>query len=79
MSENKLSHLKPLIQSGAVTVFGELFLHASLEDVAEAMGCGPDQVMAIRRDHGNMRLGQLWGLSDSIGLPWRRVMDLFVE
>jgi transcriptional regulator with XRE-family HTH domain len=79
MPEKNLSHIKPLILNGTIRVFEDIFEHASVIEVAEAMGCGRKQVAAIQRDHSVMTLGQLFGLSEGIGLPWRKAADLFCE
>jgi hypothetical protein len=79
MPEKNLSHIKPLILKGKITVFGQLFDHVSVGEVAEAMGCGVKQVEAVRRDCGRLKLKQLWALSEAIGLSRDRVSDLFVE
>jgi hypothetical protein len=74
-----LKHLKPLINNGTITVFGDIFQHVTVDEVAEAMGCGKKQVEAIRRDSRVMTLGQLYGLSEAVGLEWRKMAKIFVE
>jgi hypothetical protein len=79
MPIKNLTKLKPLIRSGEIAVFGDIFSHVTIAEVAEGMGCGPDQVRAVRQDCSKMRLGELFRLSEAIGVGWKRVADLFVE
>ena len=74
-----MKHLRPLITSGEIKTFEQLLSHTTIKEVAKAMGCGPVQVKAITRDHSVMTLGQLYGLSEALGLGWRKVSELFVE
>jgi len=79
MSENKLSHLKPLIRNGTIAVFGQLLDHVSLKDLAETMGCSPKHVRTVAKDSGKLRLKELFELSEALGMDYKRVSDLFCE
>jgi ribonuclease HII len=71
--------IKKLIQKKRIQLFEDIFQYETVESVAIAMGCGIDQVEAIRRDCSVMRLGQLFALSEALGLPWRKLADLFTS
>lgn len=74
-----IKELKPLILKGKIKVFEDIFKYVTVQQVANAMGCGVRQVEAVRRDHGVMTLKQLYGLSEGIGMEWRKVVEIFVE
>lgn len=74
-----MKHLRPLILNGTIRTFQDLFDHVTEQDVADVMGCGVKQVRAIRKDCSRMRLGELFGLSEGVGVDYKRVADLFVE
>jgi hypothetical protein len=74
-----LNDLKPLILKGKIQVFEDIFDYVTVKQVATAMGCGVKQVEAIRRDHSVMTLKQLYGLSEGVGMEWRKVIELFAE
>jgi hypothetical protein len=74
-----MKHLKPLIHNGTIKTFNDLLDHVSVADIAKAMGCSVKHVETVRKDCGKLKLRELWRLSDAIGVPWRKVAELFVE
>lgn len=74
-----LSHLKPLILSGEILTFDDIFEHVSVNEVARAIDRSPQHVETVRRDYSKMTLGDLWALSEAVGVRWEKVAGLFVE
>jgi hypothetical protein len=74
-----MKHLRPLIHNGTIKTFSDLLDHVSVGELATAMGCGVKQVEAVRKDHSKLTLGQLFRLSEGIGMEWRKVAGIFVE
>jgi hypothetical protein len=76
---NELSHLRPLIKDGTITVFGHLLDHVSLKDLANAMGCSVKHVKYVKDNPGKLLFGELIKLSEAIGLSYKVVSDLFAD
>lgn len=71
-----LSHLKPLIKNGTIKTFEDIFNHVSVKAVAEAINRSPKHVETVRKNYGKLTLGDLWALSEAVGVRWEKVAGL---
>ncbi len=76
---NELSHLRPLIKDGTITVFGHLLDHVSLKDLAKAMGCSTKHVKYVKENPGKLLFGELIRLSEAIGMHYKVVSELIAD
>lgn len=74
-----LSHLKPLILSGEIITFDDIFEHASVNEVARAIGRSPEHIQTVRKDYLKMTFGDMKALAEAVGVHWSKVAELCVE
>jgi hypothetical protein len=74
-----MTHLKPLILSGKIKTFQDLFNHATTKEIAQAMKCSIKHVETIRRDAGKVYLRDVFELSKAVGVHYGVISELWVE
>lgn len=78
-----MRHLKPLIVSGQIKTFEELFLYATKLDIAKAMKCDTAHIDTLINGAGKVYLKDVFNLCEAIGMETYKerglIMDLWVE
>jgi hypothetical protein len=77
---NELSHLRPLIKDGTITVFGHLLEYVTINQLSEIMGCSGTHIRYLLENPLQVRLGEIERLTVAFGYKkWEKVGRLFYE
>jgi hypothetical protein len=75
---NELSHLRPLIKDGTITVFGHLLEYVSVSQLANLMDCSATRIHYLTNNPTKVRLEEVMLLAEAFGYKgWVRVSELF--